>query len=361
MTGYPAFRAAINVNGKHVDEIDDPKAVTKQSSIPGGGPKIITKYIQCVEDTQFSVLVGVNNEYDFTNETSHSLSLAVYIDGQWVRGPICRARDTRDRPWEKAVHCRLIRGPDGNVGFQAFQFKPVNMGKFGNGDAGRVRHDKIRATHMGTIQVQVHRIVEHGLDTTFVVAPQVGNRLNVAGKSLNGNVLAHRTYFANSINAGNVGPQYVKCSHYPGDTGPIAIFQFLYRSKGKHKYAIVKKPSDVAPEILIEEGIVPRPRKRSNPFSVESIRIEDLTDDQVKQLYDRVKKIRGDDKPDDKTAIVIDSDDESVVNSQHSCIGNAPDSPRGSVAETIPRYKTPPRLRALLDKASHTRAVIRKP
>ncbi|KAK6084136.1 hypothetical protein SCUP234_03465 [Seiridium cupressi] len=325
MTGYPAFRAAINVNGKHVDEIDDPKAVTKQSSIPGGGPKVITKYIQCVEDTQFSVLVGVNNEYDFTNGTSHSLSLAVYIDGQWVRGPICRARDTRDRPWEKAVHCRLICGPDGNVGFQAFQ------------------------------------IVEHGSDTTSVAAPQVGKRLNVAGKSLNGNALAHRTYFANSINAGNVGPQYVKCSHYPGDTGPIAIFQFLYRSQGKHNYATVKKPSDVAPEILIEEGIVPRPRKRSNPFSVESICIEDLTDDQVKQLYDRVKKIRGDDKPNDKTAIFIDSDDESVVNSQHSCIGNAPDSPRGSVAETIPRYKTPPRLRALLDKASHTRAVIRKP
>ncbi|KAK9778797.1 putative C2 NT-type domain-containing protein [Seiridium cardinale] len=361
MTDYPAFRASIIVNGKHVDEIDDPKAVTKQSSIPGDGPKIITKYIQCVEDTQFSVLVGVNNEYDFTNGTSHSLSLAVYIDGQWVRSPVCRARDTRDQPWEKAVHCRLIRGPDGNVVFQAFQFKSLNMGKFGNGDAGRVHHDRIRAKHMGNIQIQVHRIVEHGLDTTFPAAPQVGNRLNVAGKSLNGNALAHPTYFANSINASHVRPPNVKCSRYPGDTGPIAIFQFLYRSKGKHNYAIVKKPSDLAPEILIEEGIVPRPRKRSNPFSVESIRIEDLTNDQVKQLYDRVKKIRGDDKPNDKTAIVIDSDDESVVNSQHSCIGNAPDSPRSSVAETIPRYETPPRLRALLDKASHTRAVIRKP
>lgn len=92
--------------------------------------KISSKFIQCRNGEQFTIHVRVNANYDHHQPVPHTLNLAAYIDGQWIRGELCRENQLKDGPFRLDIKERVARARDGTVVKQAFKFAGVTTGKY---------------------------------------------------------------------------------------------------------------------------------------------------------------------------------------------------------------------------------------
>ncbi|KAK8134523.1 hypothetical protein PG984_006535 [Apiospora sp. TS-2023a] len=63
------------------------------------GTKVSSKYIECRNGEKFTIHVRANKTYDHQQPVPHTLSLATYIDGQWIGGELCRESHLNDGPF----------------------------------------------------------------------------------------------------------------------------------------------------------------------------------------------------------------------------------------------------------------------
>lgn len=90
-----------------------------------------TRYIACRDAQAFVVHLSVSNAYDFSRPRPHSLNLAVFIDGTWAAGKLCRAPDVQTRrPFRANIDHRLHKYFDGTLVRQPFIFSGLKTGEW---------------------------------------------------------------------------------------------------------------------------------------------------------------------------------------------------------------------------------------
>ncbi|KAI0137269.1 hypothetical protein BJ170DRAFT_689615 [Xylariales sp. AK1849] len=237
--------------------------------------KVVTKYIECIDGAKFSVHISVTNQYDL-KEPSHTLNFATYVDGHWAKGELCRFYDTERVPWETDIVGRDFEKKGRGIVTQAFQFGSVRT--VDDDNASRVTDDQMKAKSMGMIELKAFRVVEHGA-CEFTPELSGTKSLELAKNSLKGSAVSHGTTFADPSKYKNSQcpeldvPRYVKCTPLPGDTGPFAIFRFIYRTR----------------DGLIQEGVLPRPLANRS-MTIDDIPFDHLSDEQAQRLRDRLDR-----------------------------------------------------------------------
>ncbi|CAJ2511603.1 Uu.00g072280.m01.CDS01 [Anthostomella pinea] len=240
--GFPGVEVTIAVGELVVHEYSDP-AGGKRGVLGAIGDAIkrISKFIEAKDKEGFVIRLKVTSDYDWRHK-NHSLNIAVLIDGKWVKGELCRSHNTHTRPWERDISHRIIKNPLAQTGYVSQTFEFTTIKHIENAAEDQIDEDALLAKQLGSIEVLFYRTVE--TDGREIMPPPSGNEdkeVAVSTESMKGMALSHGTSYANTTPT--LKPSYVKCDNIEEDHGPIAVFQFNYRSR----------------EALIQEGVSPRP------------------------------------------------------------------------------------------------------
>jgi hypothetical protein len=141
--GLTDIRVVVRVSHQDVTEYDDPKkGAGDEAGIqrgvrdhsprrPGASssePRVITKYVECVDNAEYSIYMSVGGGYNFA-DPPHSLNFAVYTDGEWQKGELCRYFKANRFPWEAVSTGRIIKKGPNRFVIQPFTFQSVTTGK----------------------------------------------------------------------------------------------------------------------------------------------------------------------------------------------------------------------------------------
>jgi hypothetical protein len=74
LESVPGIKVTVRVGGTEALEYNDPDATENQWECPTS-----SKYIESVDDTEFAIIIEVESNYDFNNNT-HFLHSWVYVD-----------------------------------------------------------------------------------------------------------------------------------------------------------------------------------------------------------------------------------------------------------------------------------------
>ncbi|KAI1210304.1 uncharacterized protein F4807DRAFT_60074 [Annulohypoxylon truncatum] len=240
----PGVEVTIHMNGRAAVEYDDPKAPEKEQENKKAA--VCTKFIECEDDSPFRIHLKVTDEYPWGYE-DHCLRFITIIDGTTGLSKHCYESDTFFSDWKFSIG-HLFRTDDKDqLVKQGFKFTGITQVE--DADRDKIVDDLDRvAAGMGTIKVKVYRAIgiksNNGLPKRY--APPVG--FTLAEETLKGKTVSHGTGFSTPKKV--VGPLHrTQSKPLPKDNGPIAVFQFMYRSK----------------EALAQEGVIPPPQP--NPDS----------------------------------------------------------------------------------------------
>ena len=122
----PGIHVAVQINGIDVTEYDAPDAGDDDAP-----HSTVTKYIECVDDTHFTIRMGADRAYQW-GYLNHALSLQVYVDGHWVIGKIFKNPNGFFPLPEESVICgREEINPSTNVWeLRTFKFASVTTGMY---------------------------------------------------------------------------------------------------------------------------------------------------------------------------------------------------------------------------------------
>ncbi|KAH9908134.1 hypothetical protein F4778DRAFT_777495 [Xylariomycetidae sp. FL2044] len=246
--------------GNHVArEYNDPDPEPRNPN--WRGPKTVLKYIKSRDGAAISINVRVTNKYDW--DGTPAITFAFYIDGTWVRGAICRQVELAYGSWETEVTHRVLSNEYVSAGFfdQSFLFGDIEEVE-GNSREVIVK-DRKRARKMGTIDVKVYRAVEKGKKSIFrpisVQTDDSDDRtIKMSKEALRDRDLTHGVEFTPAIRT--TKPTYVSTKRVAKDTGPLAMFRFVYRSE------VYLKDEGIMPSRIIPaqrpRALAPSPESR---------------------------------------------------------------------------------------------------
>ncbi|KAK7921229.1 hypothetical protein PG985_009251 [Apiospora marii] len=267
----PGVYVAVQINGADVTEYAAPDAGDDDAPQP-----TVTKYIECIDDTNFAIRMGVNRAYEW-GYRNHALSLQVYVDGHWVIGKLFRSPDMLNLGYFPSTEESIIRGreeinPSTNE-WELRNFKFASVTTVDEAQHERVKHDLKIATKLGVIEVRVLRGIIGG-----EIASRPGNiknnKFELSEKSLKGKAVSHGTNFEKGTRLERA-PKYSDFQALHEDNGPIAVFRLIYRSRG---YT----------EALKREMILPRTPPPRSP------RLAALTDAERDRLArERLEQLKG--------------------------------------------------------------------
>ncbi|RYP19650.1 hypothetical protein DL765_003243 [Monosporascus sp. GIB2] len=279
INGLRGVDVTIRIDGQTATEYADPDAAAAGDA---GSCKTSSRYIECKDKAKFTVHLKVTKDYPWGHR-NHSLNIGIFIDGEYAKGELCREGDTLFQPWERDVSHRTIRlrgnqpGQQDRYVAQAFEFSGIK--KVDDAPDERVASEVSKAKNLGMIEVKFFRCIELG---GADVAPQTSREQSTefATKALKGKATSHMTSY--SPPTPTTAPHYIKCNNLRADNGPIAIFRFIYRSKGNNRFLplLPMISTDAKPYIegLIAEAIIPRaPRGRS-------VTLVGLSEEQIRAL-----------------------------------------------------------------------------
>ncbi|KAI1344071.1 hypothetical protein F5Y15DRAFT_426590 [Xylariaceae sp. FL0016] len=234
----PGVEVTIRIAGKTAIEYGDPA----DTGTYGGLPHSSSKFIECLDGQQFTVHLRVTKDYEWGYK-NHSLNFALLIDGQWVKGELCRAHYTRFESWDRDITNRVV--PKGDTvsatGFISQTFKFSTVSHIDDDDHERIASDTEKAKKFGSIEIKVYRTIESESESVFMPPSERPKAFQLAEQSLKGKSLSHATNFSASHPV--TQPSYVQCSNLQEDNGPLAMYRFQYRSR----------------ESLMQEGVLSRP------------------------------------------------------------------------------------------------------
>ncbi|KAK7948209.1 uncharacterized protein PG986_009095 [Apiospora aurea] len=242
--GVPGIEVTIWIGGRPAFEYGDPDHSRKPDD---AGTKVSSKYIESRRGEGFSIHVRVNPTYNHQQPAPHTLNLAAYIDGQWVRGELCREGSLSNGPFVAIIKERLTKSRSGTTVKQPFKF--AGLATIDDTSSWRVENEREQVRELGTIELRVIRVQELG-DSTFKPITKTSGLVEVAEKSLKGRAISHGTQFgddAQSSAEANILPAYRDIRRLAGDTGALAIYRFTYRSReGLCQEAIITREQSEA-------------------------------------------------------------------------------------------------------------------
>ncbi|KAK6825291.1 hypothetical protein PG987_012785 [Apiospora arundinis] len=248
----PGIYVSVQINGADVTEYEAPDAGDDDARHP-----TVTKYIECVDNTHFTIRMGANRAYDW-GYLNHALSLQVYVDGHWVIGKIFKNPRGPDAgffplPEESVICGREEINPATNE-WELRTFKFASVTTVDEAQHERVKADMKVANKLGVIEVKVMRGIV-GAEVVPRPSNIKNNKFELSEKSLKGKAVSHGTNFERGTRLGRA-PKYTDFQPLLEDRGPVAVFRFIYRSR----------------EALKREMIIPRTPPPRSP------RLEALTD-----------------------------------------------------------------------------------
>lgn len=102
LEGLPGVKVTVQINGRDLAEYDDPNA-SEHEPARAGAYHTSTKYIECVDDAEFSMKALASKEYKWGYK-GHCLSMDFYVDGNLVSGRSIREGDLVRGPVETVVY-----------------------------------------------------------------------------------------------------------------------------------------------------------------------------------------------------------------------------------------------------------------
>lgn len=117
----PGIEVTVRCHKQPLPELDDPNAHNDDDDI--APYPSTTKYIECVDDTEFELAVRVDSSY-LWDYRDHVLVASFHVDGKMVPGLVVRRRDT-----DHGRRVFRIRGREMGSGtgwyLRRFKFAPV--------------------------------------------------------------------------------------------------------------------------------------------------------------------------------------------------------------------------------------------
>ncbi|RYP65804.1 hypothetical protein DL771_008105 [Monosporascus sp. 5C6A] len=269
---------SIQAAGRELEELDVQHHPGQGKSCP-----TLTTYVEAVDNAEFAVRLVVEHTYAW-GLPHHGLAFFINVDGKRVRGRILEGPHiTSCGPWAK-----IIRGqcdPYGGSGTwleKRFKFRKVNVDQVKDGANASA------TDNLGVVQVKVCRVkVGQPLGEPPPYGAGEPETFELSEKSLKGSAISHVTSYSEA--RGFRLPSTRHLERHPGDTGPIAIFQFRYRSR----------------EALKQEFVVPRtpdpPSTAGGPSKGETDRIDRLfasTQAEIETVAEPLAQCEFDESPD---------------------------------------------------------------
>ncbi|KAI0874682.1 hypothetical protein GGS24DRAFT_500514 [Hypoxylon argillaceum] len=237
----PGLKVTIQVDGQNVTEYEDPRTADPS---PEANPKCpaVSKYIEAIDDMQFSVKVKIDGKVYAWGDIRHILKAKIIIDGSCVGNPLIRP-GTKDMTREG----RRFYSKDARQWYlQKFKFSMISRDD--NHDTEQIEKTIKDLKNMGLIQISLwRRVAEKKISNPNLSGLANTSRLRVAEKALKKNFSTHYTSFGKEEIISKVN----HCTSRPvaGDNGPIGIFRFMYRSQEGLKQELVI-PRTPSPELV---------------------------------------------------------------------------------------------------------------
>ncbi|KAI1279668.1 hypothetical protein F5Y07DRAFT_357424 [Xylaria sp. FL0933] len=238
----PGIEVAVRCHGRALDEFEDPDAHDNDDVVAHPS---VSKYIECVDDTEFDVSITIDSKYDW-NYRNHIVCCNVYVDGEWIRGTAIRSSDFKldGRAIHHHVKGKEVQDPITRL-WSVRRFKFAAVKTIDDAQKERVACDLKVAKTLGTIKVVFTRAIEYGTGvyhTSHSNNAQSG-AFELAEKSLKGKAVSHGTSYGRSETISC--PTRVHIRDLEEDNGPILVLKFMYRSRDalKRELIIPRSPS----------------------------------------------------------------------------------------------------------------------
>ncbi|KAI1659147.1 hypothetical protein F4813DRAFT_354023, partial [Daldinia decipiens] len=223
LEAVPSIKVTVRINGVDCPEYDDPNAPEQQPSRPTS-----SKYIESPDNTEFTLCVSIDKGYDW-GDKSDCLYFTMRVDSTWIQSPIIHKSEITNGHSEVVIKYKSTFCEKTKSWFKhALKFSTVKIVEGVTKE--RMEKDQQVANNLGLIEVEVERRIYLGKDPNHHenIDREVSS-FEFAEKSLKGKSISHGTILSTGIKAPR--PNFVQTSLLPGDDGPIASFQFRYRSK----------------------------------------------------------------------------------------------------------------------------------
>ncbi|KAI2610724.1 uncharacterized protein GGS25DRAFT_479531 [Hypoxylon fragiforme] len=221
----PGIEVTVAINNVQCVEYEDPDAAGKRTARPTS-----SKFVESIDEAKFAIDYKVHHNYNWGHK-GHSLQFNCWVDNKHIGGKLARSRDvTPFKPAGAQINGMIVFDDATNSwGKQKLRFAAVKTVDVAISE--RVEEDLQVSRNIGVIKVEVRRCIE-GRRVPYMpghrrILPQ--DSFELAEKSLKGKAISHGATFS-AIKRTRVRDM-LQTWPFPGDNGPIAIFQFQYRSK----------------------------------------------------------------------------------------------------------------------------------
>ncbi|KAK8087104.1 hypothetical protein PG994_002078 [Apiospora phragmitis] len=280
----PSIHVAVQINGVDVTEYDAPDAGDDDASEP-----TVTKYIECIDDANFTVRMGVNRSYEW-GYNNHALSFQVYVDGHWVIGKLFKNPMGPDAGFFPPPEESVIRGREeinpatGEWELRNFKFASVTT--VDEAQQERVKADMKIANKLGVIEVRVLRGIIGG---EIMTRPGniKNNKFELSEKSLKGKAVSHGTSYVEALKRETIiprtppprSPRLAALTEAERDWLARERLEQLKATKVKREGGAPIKREHGEYYDLTQDSAPKRRSKRAKLNSGEEVELIDLTDD----------------------------------------------------------------------------------
>ncbi|KAI0973017.1 hypothetical protein F4678DRAFT_35141 [Xylaria arbuscula] len=239
----PGIEVTVRCHKRPLPELDDPNAHVDDDDDVSPCPST-TKYIECIDDTEFDVSIAVNSDYPW-GYRDHLLAARTYIDGEYVSGEVIHSGLIKyGRPELRTVTGKLVKHHSSGI-WSVRKCKFAAVKTIDDARKERVQSDLKIAKDIGTIEIRFKRALDSGLRPTSyggAVNLQAG-AFELAEKSLKGKAVSHGASYG--VCEAIPTPNWISIHELAEDNGPILVFKFIYRSREalKRELIIPRSPS----------------------------------------------------------------------------------------------------------------------
>ncbi|KAI1757403.1 hypothetical protein F4782DRAFT_478412 [Xylaria castorea] len=220
----PGVEVTVRVAGNETVEYD-PCEEERHSLAESATCPTVTKYIECIDEADFSIKIAASRRYAW-GYRSHCLRFVVYIDGNQTTSRLISS------PGDMTIHnknafCQQSRQ------WKSYKLRFSAVSTTDDGRKERVAQDREIAQHLGRISVVVGRSIKLGHKPRGTKRKRLANhsqKFELAEKSTKGRAISHGTAFS-YMGKTPVSEYTYSSINLPDDHGPIAVFNFLYRSR----------------------------------------------------------------------------------------------------------------------------------
>ncbi|KAJ8126556.1 hypothetical protein O1611_g7082 [Lasiodiplodia mahajangana] len=259
LSKVPGIEVTIQINGQNITEYDDPQTSGSDHGGINPGCPTVSKYVEAIDDTEFSIKVSVDDDAYAWHNIKHCLRAITEIDGIELGTFLIRpGQEFRVFNGREVYSGKSRRWHRERPKFSAISRDDNHSTEEAEGNTKMVES-------LGLIQVSFERRAVRGRGRITRpkarTAPIANTNVpKVTGKALKAKAVSHYTSFVANKETLRASRLWLS-SMVAGDDGPIAIFRFMYRSKESLKQALViprtpsPSPSASASALVISKSV----------------------------------------------------------------------------------------------------------